>query len=403
MSAKRFVFGGRRVRRVPTHKDVRERALNVLINHWDDRRGHTYPHTSTYAHQWLWDSCFAAICWDELGEHDKALTELGNVLSCQFPDGFVPHIRYASPNSQRGPRRDVSSFTQPPIYAHAARVLAERTPLPTDLVERIHHALEWLWSKRRTSDGLLFLVHPWESGADDSPRWDSWLAARHHLGNWRRVRWNRAQWTLFDRQLVKAAKFDEHGEAVASSVFECAPAAFNALASYAAFEYAELADDASWSERARELASIMDQSMWSEDTGLWSDVPVVGGGDSVRVPTLDGVLGALVTEDQHKAMRSLEQLVAEDRFAAPYGLAYVARRDRSYRPDDYWRGSAWMQMNYLARLAASRWKRNDICDAISKMSLDAVDRSQFAEHWNPETGEGRGAIPLTWSALVVKM
>lgn len=383
--------------------NVRERALEVLVNHWDNHRGHTYPHTSTYAHQWLWDSCFAVICWDELNEREKALTELSNALSGQFNDGFVPHIRYARPNFRRGPRSDVSSFTQPPIYAHAARVLSKHITMPSDLIERIGRALDWLWNKRRTSDGLLFLVHPWESGADDSPRWDSWIAARHHLGNWRRVHWNRAQWTFFDWQLVKAARFDEHGEAVGSSVFECAPAAFNALASHAAFEYAAITGDVSWDERARELSSIIDESMWCEDKGLWCDIPIVGGGDSAGVATLDGVLGALVTEDQYRAKRSLERLVDEKYFAAPYGLAYVARQDRSYKPDGYWRGSAWMQMNYLARLAALRWQRHDICDAISRMSLDAVARSQFAEHWNPETGEGHGAIPLTWSALVVKM
>lgn len=383
--------------------NIRSRALQVLVSHWDSDRGHTYPHTSTYAHQWLWDSCFVSICWDELGEYEKALTELSNALSSQFADGFMPHIRYASPNSQRGTRTDVSSFTQPPIYAHTARVLAKHVSIPAELLARIGRAFEWLWTKRRTSDGLIFLVHPWESGADDSPRWDSWVATRHHLGNWRRLRWNRPQWTLFDKQLVKSAIYDEHGEAIGSAVFECAPAAFNALVSYAALEYAALTGDTAWKERARELASIIDESMWNENIGLWSDVPVVGGGDSVRIPTLDGVLGALVTEDEHKATRALDQLMDRNRFAAPYGLAFVAREHRSYKPDGYWRGSAWMQMNYLARLAAMRWQRHDIVDAISKMSVDAIGRSRFAEHWNPETGKGRGAIPLAWSALVVKM
>ena len=44
-------------------------------------------------------------------------------------------MRYAFPNSDRGPRTDCSSFTQPPIYAHAARVLAAHGPLPDGLVK----------------------------------------------------------------------------------------------------------------------------------------------------------------------------------------------------------------------------------------------------------------------------
>jgi GH15 family glucan-1,4-alpha-glucosidase len=62
-----------------------------------------------------------------------------------------------------------------------------------------------------------------------------------------------------------------------------------------------------------------------------------------------------------------------------------------------------MQMNYLAMLAARRWRRGDIVDQIIEMSRSAVVAAGFAEHWNPETGEGYGATPLTWSALVVAL
>jgi glycogen debranching enzyme len=141
--------------------------------------------------------------------------------------------------------------------------------------------------------------------------------------------------------------------------------------------------------------------LWDEEAGLWSDLPIVGGGPCAGIPTLDGVLGALVTRDAGRAARALDQLLDERRFAAPYGLAYVARTHPAYERDTYWRGTAWMQLNYLAALAARRWDRTDVVSAIAGMSKAAVEHSRFAEHWNPETGDGHGAIPLTWSALVV--
>ena len=30
---------------------------------------------------------------------------------------------------------------------------------------------------QRMRDGLCFVVHPWETGCDDSPRWDAWVGA----------------------------------------------------------------------------------------------------------------------------------------------------------------------------------------------------------------------------------
>lgn len=380
-------------------QEIRDKSHALLMAHWDKDRRYTYPNVSKYPHQWLWDSCFAAISWEAVGEHDNAVSELANVLSGQFDDGFVPHIRYAKPNRQRGPLSDVSSFTQPPVYAHTARFLSRSIPVSSNIIDKIAAALDWLWTKRRTEDGLIYIVHPWESGADDSPRWDSWMTDK----NIDKLKWNRVKWTLFDKKLLGAAKFDDTGEAVGSSAFVCAPAGFNAVTCFAAQELAHLTSQSVWSDRAEELAQTMDSLLWNNDEKLWCDRPIVGGGRSAAIPTLDGVLPALVTQDKEKANRSLDQLLDINRFNAPYGLGYVARNHSAYNPNGYWRGTAWMQMNYLASLASRRWERENIASAIRSMSREGALRSGFAEHWNPETGEGHGAIPLTWSALVAAL
>jgi hypothetical protein len=381
--------------------ELRKRALKVLDDHWDEVRGHTYPNTTVFPHQWLWDSSFAAVCWHQFGEHERARRELAGVLSAQFPDGFVPHVRHAEPNHDRGPLAHCSSYTQPPIYAHAARVLAEAGPLPEGLVGRIGDSLDWLWRRRRAAGGLIYLVHPWEAGTDDSPRWDDWVAAYLNVADPATLTWDRANWTVFDWHLVDESVFDDTGIADHSTVFECAAAGYNALYAHAAAELAALTGEPCWQERSAELGATIDKVLWNEEQGLWSDQPLLGGGPAADIPTLDGVLGALVTANEDRAMRALDQLVDPTRFAAPYGLAFVARDHPAYAPDDYWRGPGWMQMNYLAALAARRWDRDDIVQLIATMSRSAVEHSRFSEHWNPETGEGHGPTPLTWSALVV--
>jgi glycogen debranching enzyme len=205
---------------------------------------------------------------------------------------------------------------------------------------------------------------------------------------------------VFDWYLVDATVFSPDGVAEHSTVFECAPASYNALYAHAAAELAGLTGDAAWRDRATRLAATIDELLWDEAQGLWVDAPLLGGGDTARTPTLDGILGALVTADAARATRALDQVLDPARFAAPYGLAFVARDHPAYDADGYWRGTAWMQMNYLAALAARRWGRTDLAEAVASMSRAAVEHSQFAEHWNPETGQGHGAIPLTWSALV---
>ena len=110
---------------LPGAEELAARARAILTAHWQPE-GYTVPNAATYPFAWLWDSCFHALIWAELGDERRALTELAHVFRCQDEaTGFVPHVDY-----QRDPdvlrsfwgRSDASTITQPPMYGHAARV-----------------------------------------------------------------------------------------------------------------------------------------------------------------------------------------------------------------------------------------------------------------------------------------
>ncbi len=83
----------------------------------------------TYPWQWLWDSCFHSIVWASLGD-ERAVVELGTVFDGQdLATGFVPHMTYwddplGMPTSGDG--SGTASITQPPMYGHAVRALVDR-------------------------------------------------------------------------------------------------------------------------------------------------------------------------------------------------------------------------------------------------------------------------------------
>ena len=148
---------------------------------------------------------------------------------------------------------------------------------------------------------------------------------------------------------------------------------------------------------------MADDLLWDEREGLWIDRPLIGGGPRCRVPTLDGTLGALVTDDAGKAERVLAQLSDPDRFGAPYGPAYLPRGHPSYDPGQYWRGAAWPQLSYLSALAAARWGDDATYAGVRERSHAGVLASGFAEYWNPEDGAGLGAVPQGWAAVVAAL
>jgi hypothetical protein len=368
-------------------------ARQVLNNAWKEADGYCRPHDGQYPHLWLWDSCFHSLGW--LGLNDqRALRELEAVFVGQLANGFVPHMRYGGPTSSRGPLSTVSSFTQPPVYAHALLMLQQRGQSPSRaLVEKATAGLEALWAER-LKKGLLVIYHPWESGADDSPRWDSWLGS----GWWQRFRYRYLISRLIHRHFLNATTFGEHGQAIGNSEFVVAPAGFNAIAAHAAMELGRLLDDRRWTRRGEDLAEAL-EPQWLDSEGLWSDRADVGGGDSVHVPTLDGVLGALCSPNRQRCFIALNQLRDPDRFGAPFGPTYVARRHPLYNPDAYWRGVTWPQLNYLAARGASRVGLHHIAEDVQASTKRGCLTSRFSEYWNPETGQARGATPQTWAAV----
>lgn len=373
-------------------EDVRAACRSVLNAAWVPHMGYCVPNPRTYPHLWLWDSCFHSLAW--MGQRDpRCLQELSAIFVAQTESGFVPHMRYLGrPTYGRGPRRDASSLTQPPIYGLVIERLTDAGwEVPKTVTDAALRAISYLWLRRRTGEGLLALYHPWESGADDSPRWDSWVGTST---------WSRWRFALSDRYLLYRMVFDSEEAACGSRSFVSCPAAFNAIAGYTAGSLGRVTGDPVATSIADQLAESIDAVLWNEDERLWDDLPKVGRGQSQSVPTLDGVLGALITRDSRKAMRALDQVVDPDRFGAPYGVRYLPRGHRLYEPDLYWRGPAWPQMNYLLWLAAYRWNRDDVIEAVQDASWRSAASSSLAEYWNPETGNGRGAIPQTWATLV---
>ena len=392
------------VRRVtilaPERDELRRGAIEVLQEHWDDDYGYTVPSPARYGPQWLWDSAFHAVCWDHLGRPDLAWRELASSLSTQHRDGFVPHMRYPrafdglDPDGLWG-RSDSSTITQPPLFAHAIARLAARASTTAGATAQLgllapaRRALGFLCTGRPRIDGLVAVVHPWETGCDDSPRFDDWRPA---AGD--------GAWGAAKVALARSVVLNGNGSSVANPGFEIGSIGFNALVAFSLRELAALTGDGGLAEVA---AGLVDAIEARHDGDVWVDA-VQGTGEgpgagSGAAPTLDAMLALLVVRDRRQAAAALDQLCDPSGYAGRFGLRYVRADHAAYDPSGYWRGSAWMPMQYLCKMAARRWGRDELAATITSQSAMAAGASRWAEHYDPETGEGCGASPQSWAAL----
>ncbi|HEV2980488.1 MAG TPA: hypothetical protein VGX51_03575 [Solirubrobacteraceae bacterium] len=383
----------KRFLRAPSHQRqalVDAQSRHALERNWVAEHGFTMPNRRKYPWQWLWDSCFHAIAWSALGDA-RCRVELETLFELQLPSGFLPHMGY-----QTDPPRSLalwhdegrSDITQPPMYGHALSVLAAGGFAVEHLYERAAAALRYLFEHRRDpASGLIRVLHPWESGCDDSPRWDGWDSRP----------FSERRWNARKRELARSLVLQD-GAARSNPQFEVASAGFSALVAFNARELARLSGDTDLLNSAAELSGAID-ARWVDEKRTWSDARVQGPGTGASASTLDGLFAVLVSENEQHVEAAFAELFDANRFWRAHGPAGVSADDPAYAPGRYWRGDAWPQETYLVMVAAQRRGRERDAQALARRLVLGCMGSDFAERWNPETGAALGAVPQGWAAL----
>jgi hypothetical protein len=364
-------------------------ARRILEAAWrtDPAGGWCVPNPVTYPWQWLWDSCFHAVVWAHLGD-ERGEIELRSALSSQHEDGFVPHLRYGSgphPHAGLWGRADASTITQPPMYGHAIAELARLgVDVGDDVLDGAASGLRFLLRRRqRTPAGLVELCHPWESGCDDSPRWDSVVAGQRTAETWFELKGS----------LVGSIERSSSGSPLHNPVFAVGGAGFTALVAWNAQELATVTGDDELRRDAAELVDALD-ARWDAELTTWvDDGPTAAG--SGRIRTLDALLPLLVLPRAD----AVSALTDPDAFGAPCGPRGVHAAEATFEPSTYWRGPAWPQLTYLLWLALTSSGDDVSASSLSRSMVAGAHRSGFAEYWEAGSGLGLGAVPQGWATL----
>lgn len=394
----------------PSPDELRRRAREVLEAHWRPP-GFTCPNAVTYPWLWLWDSCFHAMVWAELGEPDRALSELRVALEGQGPSGFVPHMRYMDGTRrfdefwgivQSGSAPSTSSITQPPVYALAVADLVGRgVAVPDEMVGRCVEGLSFLLLRRRRSPaGLIELVHPWESGCDHSPRWDDLIAPVEGTADVGRDRFDAERWFRRKAELLATVERDDHGAPMANDEFAVGSVAFSAIVAHGAGLLASIVGDPLLAEMASDLSAAL-RDRWDPQLRTFVDDGSTANG-SGRVRTAEALLPVLVVKDSEIISAVAAELTDPGAFGGRFGPSEVHRAEVTFRPDSYWRGPSWPQIDHLliVALAGSGVTGAELVAArLAAASRAGAWVSGWAEYWDPDDGHGGGAVPQSWSTL----
>jgi len=412
--------------------DLRARAEAVLRA--NDRGGYTVPAPTLYPHQWNWDSAFCAIGWAHLDPR-RAARELELLLRGQWDDGMIPHIVF-NPEAEHyepGPRawqtegapgapRTVrtSSITQPPVAATAARFVLERSggdPGVEAALRRVATGLErwhaWFEATRDPrGEGLVCLVHPWESGMDNAPRWDAPLAAIDPGA----IEYRRKDDTVIDSaQRPTRYDYDRYFFLVrerarlrfappspATEPFLVQDAAVTAIACRAEEDLAWVAEALGVATRASlRRARLVEglTKLWDEASGTYADRDLAHD-HPLCTQHVAGLMPLFAGVGSPNVARLLACFESASFGGAPWPVPTVPPTDASFDRRRYWRGPVWINVNWMLVDGLSRAGAAEAAAALASRTIELVATSGFREYFDPLSGEGLGADDFAWTAAL---
>jgi hypothetical protein len=419
-----------------TTTDLATAARSVLAANWRGR--HTVPSARLYPHQWSWDSAFIAIGLARVDSH-RAQLELATLFGAQWRDGRVPHIvfdpdtpadayfpgpRFWAPGAPVVPIRPTSGIVQPPVHARAAWEVYRRAgdrAAAADFLRRMYEPLcawhDYLLTRRNLGgSGLAAIVHPWESGMDNSPAWDGAVREsvargatvptaradlRHVPANQRPGDADYAAYIDLasryrDRGYSDADLLPEHGFAVEDPLFNGVLAwSEESLARIAAV----IGANSRWhTDRAHALGAALADRLY--DPALEMFVPRdVRTGRQIPVAGVAG-LAALVSPGlpAHTVAGTCAQL-AGPRFGGRL-LPTLDRTAPEYDPQRYWRGPSWANTTWLVIHGLRRHGASVAAEALRCGLLETVRAEGFREYYDADTGAGAGTTDFSWTAAL---
>ncbi len=413
------------------HQGLYDRAVEILgIN---DRGDYTVPTSGLYPFQWNWDSCLVSIGQQHVNE-ERAWIEMMTLFDHQWDDGMVPHIVFHELDDGYFPGPDVWStgravpttgITQPPVAGFAALKLFDRAQ-DKDLARQKALALisgidrwhEWFYTSRDPGNtGLVALIHPWESGRDNSVDWDAALdrVPTDGLQPYQRRDLQHAEAAhrptaaQYDRYVWLVQHFRSLGwdnsQLHDASPFKVVDPGFNAILVRSCSDLAELADrlgdeQIAMRNRTRAAAGLAAlESLWSDNLQQYLCYDRASN-ELVQSASVGGLIPALAAIPTNRSA-SLAKRISCLSESTRYLIPSHDPADSRYDAKRYWRGPSWLIINYLIADGLRQAGHVDLVQRIEASSLELIKQSGFAEYYDPETGEPCGGSTFTWTAAMV--
>lgn len=396
-----------------------------------------------YPHQWSWDAAFNAIGLAHL-DPQRAITEWQTLFSGQWSTGMLPHIVFADdpdyfpgfdvwgtqPVPARPSRVATSGISQPPVHAYCllrtyevmdANGAGEQArDFIAEAVARLAVSHAWFQRVRMNNpSGLIEIHHGWESGMDNSPRFDSAYAnvvppfeqilgrtdLKYAAGAQRPTDedYQRYIWLIMQ---MRSVNFDDErlAQVMDFRVGDVFMTACLALSAQALEQLANIVGDQLVASESRECAARARRAVLAsvDEQGLCRDFDIRTGQWS-RVRSLASFSALLCGGDARVVAAQRHMIMGKDWMGHPDNAfrlpGSTSLNDPQVQPSAYWRGPVWPIMNWFFARRALDVNDQELAQLLRSEGLAELGDQMFAEYYHPVSVEPLGSPHQSWSAM----
>lgn len=410
--------------------NIIEKAEQLLLSniikgtYRDTKYFYVRSSANKYHHHVLWDSSFHQIVLSYF-KPEYAKKDLLCYLEMQQSNGFLPHMIYWEQDKTMSglaekitstfhaflyshPR--MSKLTQPPVIAFALEEVYKRTndkKFLNKAYPKVKKFYDYLARERDPDkDGLVSIIHSWETGIDASPAYDSVYKLKGPSRLFA-FYWNATK-LLFKYKLLNwdlERIFNANLFCVEDLSYNCIYAFGLRALSRLAKELDKKEDFKHYKELADRVEDAIIKNYWNEEDKIFYNVDKEG--NKIKSKTIISLFPLILENiDKEKVDCLVKHIINRKEFRTPYPVPSVAVSEESFEPDYHgllWRGPTWVNINWFLAHGLNMHGYKILAKILTSKTKEMVEKSGYWEFYNPFNAKGEGAKDFCWSTLVVDM
>jgi len=404
-------------------------AQKILIG--NRKRGYTLPtNNKLYPAQWNWDSAFIALGYSYFNLN-FALKEIKTLLDGQWKDGMIPHILFHNTNTNYYPNHTAwncgnkirsSGITQPPVLASILKEIIDKNKITKiqkkeikKFVIKIKKSHEWFIKNRDPKKtGLVSILHPWESGYDNSSLWDGPMSKVKIEKN---IQYKRADNKVinpehrplnidYDRYVtikndLRKKKYNPK-KIFNTAMFNVVDIGFNSiflksnkdliillkkfnLDSSTIINYVKITE--------KNILKYFDKK---KQTFFCFDLR---NKKKIFIPSITNYLILYADIKNSKINDILIKNLKKHNLKEKYFFSSIKPNHKSFEEKRYWRGPVWINCNWFIHKGLMN-KDEKYSNKIKERTIRLVEKKGFHEYYSCKNGKPMGANNFSWSAAL---